>query len=59
MASAEGSQKAAWINDAFNVQIPKHPKIAGWIWFNENKEANWLVNSDANSLAAFKAALPK
>jgi hypothetical protein len=59
MASAEGSQKAAWINDAFNVEIPKHPKIAGWVWFNENKEANWLVNSDQNALAAFKAALPK
>jgi hypothetical protein len=58
MASAAGSQKAAWITDAFTVQIPKYPKIAGWAWFNENKEENWLVNSDANSLAAFKAILP-
>jgi len=58
MASAQGPQKAAWITDAFSVQIPKHPKIAGWIWFNTNKEKDWRVNSDAASLSAFKAILP-
>lgn len=57
MASAAGSQKAAWITDALTVQIPKYPEIVGWIWFNQNKEQNWLVNSDANSLNAFKAGL--
>jgi len=57
-ASAAGSQKAAWITDALTVQIPKHPEIAGWVWFNENKEQNWLIWSDNNSLNAFKAALP-
>jgi beta-mannanase len=59
MATAANTQKAAWITDALTVQIPKHPLIAGWVWFNENKEENWLVNSDANALAAFKAGLPK
>ena len=59
MASAQGSGKAAWITDAFTVQIPKYPLIDGWVWFNENKEANWLVNSDPASLAAFKAIIPK
>ncbi len=29
--------------------------VAGWVWFNANKECDWRVNSDANSLAAFKA----
>ncbi len=57
MASAQGSQKATWITDFLTVQLPKHPEISGWIWFNENKEQNWLVNSDAASLAAFKAGL--
>ena len=57
-ASAAGTQKAAWITDALAVQMYKYPLLAGWIWFNENKEQNWLINSDAAALAAFKAALP-
>jgi beta-mannanase len=60
MASADtgdGSKKAAWIKDALTVQMPKHPKIAGFIWFNENKERNWLVDSSPAALAAFKAAV--
>lgn len=57
MASAEGPQKAAWITDALTVEIPRHREIVGWIWFNEDKEANWTVDSDANSLKAFQDAL--
>ena len=57
MASAQGSAKAAWITDALSVQIPRYPGIVGWIWFNENKEQNWLVNSDSASLQAFKTAI--
>ena len=56
-ASAGGSGKAAWITDALTVQIPKHPEINGWIWFNENKEQNWLVWSDTASTEAFKRAI--
>jgi len=58
MASAPGSQKAAWITDAFTTQMQNHPDIVGWMWFNENKEKDWRVNSDPASLAAFKAILP-
>jgi hypothetical protein len=57
MASAQGTAKAEWITDALTVQIPRHPEIVGWIWFNANKEENWLVNSDERSFAAFKRAL--
>jgi beta-mannanase len=56
-ASAEGTQKAAWITDALTVQIPKYPEIKGFIWFNENKEQNWLVDSSQAALTAFKNAL--
>lgn len=56
MASAAGSQKAAWITDALVTQMARHPEIRGWIWFNANKEQDWRVNSDPNSLSAFKAA---
>ncbi len=56
MASAESSQKAAWVTDALN-QIAKDSSITGFIWFNENKEQNWLVNSDSAALQAFKTAI--
>ena len=58
IASEQGTQKAAWITDALNVQIPSDG-IAGWIWFNVNKEQDWLVNSDPASLTAFQAGIPK
>jgi len=57
MACAEGDEKAAWIEDAIETQIPKYPQIKGWVWFNENKEKNWLINSDQNSLEAFKESI--
>lgn len=57
-ASAAGSQKATWITDAIGIQLPKYPAIAGWLWFNQNKEQDWRINSDTNSLNAFKAVLP-
>jgi len=57
MASAGGSAKAAWITDAYTVQMKKYPLLKGWMWFNENKEKDWRVNSDLASLAAFKAML--
>lgn len=58
MASVPGTQKAAWITDALATQMVKYP-VAGWVWFNQNgADGNWLVNTDAASLAAFKAAIP-
>lgn len=58
MASAGGPKKADWITDTFKTQIPKHPEIVGWVWFNEDKERDWRVNSDSASLKAFRAILP-
>ncbi len=57
-ASAPGTQKSAWVTDALTTQIPKYPEIKGWVWFNESKERDWRVESDANSINAFKQALP-
>lgn len=59
MASASGTQKAAWITTGLSTSLQKYPKVAGWVWFNENKERDWRVNSDAASLSAFKAVLPQ
>lgn len=52
------SKKAGWIKDALS-RINSDPDIAGWIWFNENKEKNWLVSSDSDSLQAFKDGISK
>jgi mannan endo-1,4-beta-mannosidase len=57
IASAQGTQKAGWITDAFTVQVKKYPLLKGWVWFNENKEKDWRVDSDPASLSAFKAVL--
>lgn len=55
-ASAPGSQKAQWIKDL--GEGVKNFNLAGFVWFNQNKEQDWRINSDSNSLSAFKAILP-
>lgn len=57
IASAADSRKAAWISDALSTQMITHPEIKGWVWFNENKESDWRVNSDPESLNAFRKAI--
>ena len=52
-ALAEGPRKAEWMEDAFLTQMPKYPLLHGWVWFNQNKERNWLVWSDEESLDIF------
>jgi beta-mannanase len=56
LASAEGPQKAAWIKD-FGARLKEYPLLKGWVWFNQNKEHDWRVNSDPASLEAFRALL--
>jgi hypothetical protein len=58
-ASAADQRKASWITDALSRAIPSYPEIVGWIWFNENKERDWRVDSDRQSLRAFSEALAK
>ncbi len=58
-ASAEQhGNKAAWITDAFTVQLPQYfPRVRAVIWFNENKETDWRAESSARSQTAFVRAL--
>ena len=56
MACAQGSQKADWITDALS-KIKSDPSITGFIWFNEDKEQNWLIDSDQQALQAFQNAI--
>jgi beta-mannanase len=54
-ASAEiGGNKAAWILNAYDSQIPHvFPAIRAVIWFNETKETDWRIESSPSTRAAF------
>lgn len=58
-ASAEaGGDKAVWIADALAVQIPRvFPRIRAVVWFDENKETDWRIESSPAGQAAFAAAI--
>ncbi len=55
-ASTEtGGDKAAWITQGFLTDIPvSFPRVRAVVWFDENKEQDWRVNSSAASLAAYQ-----
>ncbi|WP_052351644.1 glycoside hydrolase family 26 protein [Deinococcus pimensis] len=50
-----GGNKAAWIADAA-ARIRAYPAIQSWVWFNQNKETDWRVESSPTALAAFRSA---
>jgi beta-mannanase len=56
-ASAEaGGNKASWITSALTKDIAaRTPRVKTVVWFDENKETDWRVNSTSAALAAFKA----
>lgn len=54
-ASETGGNKAAWIEETYLQTIPqKMPRVAGVIWFNDNKERDWRVESSQSSLDAYR-----
>jgi hypothetical protein len=56
VASAEhGGDKAKWIRDMFNTTA--FPRLEAIIWFDENKETDWRVNSSNHALEAFRKGL--
>jgi len=58
MSSAEkGGDKAQWITDTYNTIKTFYDKIFSVMWFNENKETNWTINSSEASLAAYIKAI--
>ncbi len=54
-ASAEsGGDKAAWIHGLFATD--RFTRLEAVVWFNEDKETDWRLESSASSLAAFREA---
>jgi mannan endo-1,4-beta-mannosidase len=50
------TKKAAWISSFFRA-LTTNRKIVGFIWFNANKRAPWIVNSSRASIRAFRSGL--
>jgi len=55
-ASTEvGGSKSDWITMGFLAEIPTRlPKVRAAVWFHEDKETDWRVNSSPASLVAFR-----
>jgi len=58
MADISGPGKDVWITDGLGSEIKNYRNLAGWIWFNQGGNPNWLIDSDSSSLQAFKSVLP-
>ena len=57
-SSAEiGGDKAKWITDSYNTIRTSYDNIFAAVWFHENKETDWRINSSAATLEAFKKAI--
>ncbi len=58
-ASTElGGDKAAWITQGLLTDVPTRlPAVRAVIWFDENKETDWRVNSSATALTAFRSVV--
>jgi len=54
-SSDAGGDKPAWVRDMFASTA--FPRIAALIWFDQDKEADWRVASDAEVLRAFQDGL--
>lgn len=52
----QGGDKAAWVADMFRV-LDANPDVAGFTWFNADKEADWRVESTQASLDAFRVGV--
>jgi beta-mannanase len=55
-ASSElGGDKATWIMQGLLRDLPaRFPRLRAVVWFDQDKETDWRVNSSSASLAAFR-----
>jgi hypothetical protein len=55
-STSTGGDKAAWIGQFFQY-LGSTPSIRGFVWFDDNKETDWAIDSTAASLSAFEAGV--
>jgi beta-mannanase len=52
-SSAEaGGSKAAWITELF-AELAQRSQIKGFVWFNQDKETDWRIESSPSATQAF------
>jgi beta-mannanase len=56
-STEQDGDKSQWITSALSTEIFHYPRIKGFIWFNENKETDWRIESSPTAQAAFGAAV--
>ena len=54
-SSAQGTGKAKWFEDLFSLR--RFTRLRRVIFFHENKERDWRLNSDPNTLAVCRRRL--
>lgn len=54
----EGGDKARWVYDLLTNSYSWFPSLSAIIWFDEDKEADWRIGSNADSAQAFMTLLP-
>ena len=54
--SEQGGDKAAWITDMFD-QLAHRPDVAGVVWFDIDKRADWRLTTSDAAVSAFAAGL--
>lgn len=53
--TTRGGNKAAWIRDMFRVVPTRFPRLRGIVYWNSVGSSDWRLDSDAKSVAAFRA----
>lgn len=52
--SESGTDKAAWVTDVYTqLKNGVYPNLKALVWFDENKEYDWRINSSAAALTAY------
>jgi endoglucanase len=58
VASAEqGGNKAQWITEAFKTIDSSYDRLTAFMWFHEQKETAWVINSSTAALDAYVKAI--
>jgi hypothetical protein len=57
-SATAGGDKAVWITSLLRDLPPEFSSLRAIMWFNEDKEHDWRVNSSPAALEAYRAALP-
>jgi beta-mannanase len=57
-STEQAGNKAGWITDGFvNQLVHTFPLIRGFVWFNQNKETDWRIESSPSAQNAFASAI--